>query len=175
MALADCKGNVAVFRHDKDGYTLRAKLPRFASVPTALAFGPAHTVLVVYSNNKVGCNLSNVVFSDSRESHLQVYEYDLDQGKSTGLSAALDECPAWKGCQHLCSTVTFDSCNNVFLHDDSNVIVIKRNVNCEGFLHDTTNLKARKISKNIKSEPKVDVCFIPKYKVNFFCLIFRKF
>lgn len=56
-----------------------------------------------------------------------MYEYDLDQRKSTGLSAALDECSAWKGCQHSCSTVIFDSQNNVFLHDDSNVIVIKRN------------------------------------------------
>lgn len=57
MALADCKGNVAVFTHDKDGYTFCVKLPRFAAVSTALAFGPAHTILVVYSNNKVGSSL----------------------------------------------------------------------------------------------------------------------
>lgn len=72
MALADCKGNVAVFTHDKDGYTFCVKLPRFAAVSTALAFGPAHTILVVYSNNKVGSSLSNVSHSRKRESFVGV-------------------------------------------------------------------------------------------------------
>ncbi|CAG9769857.1 unnamed protein product [Ceutorhynchus assimilis] len=134
FAVADCKSNIVIFAHHQDGYSFKAKLPKYNVPPTALGINSGN-VVVVYANNRV-------------------VEYDLAHKKFTDLSRKLENSNGWKSKTHPVRTISFDSRdkNVIFLHDDSNVVIINK----DGLKSSKTNSKSIKMAKTDKQSPMVN-------------------
>lgn len=57
LAVADCRSNIVVYRHTKDGYSFHLKLPRSQIPSTAIAVNSlTRCIIVAYADNSVSNN-----------------------------------------------------------------------------------------------------------------------
>ncbi|KAL1517504.1 hypothetical protein ABEB36_001261 [Hypothenemus hampei] len=144
LVIADAKSNITVFKYTKDGYSFLVKLPKYQASPTALSV-----------NSTTGCLV--VAYADYK-----VWEYSLQNKHLTGLSKKLESTPGWKVRTHTIRSITFDSKQSIFLHDDSSIIVIVREVS--GAKEVEKKLKKEQSMHNGFGEDVLQIRSISKYK-----------
>ncbi|XP_057664279.1 U3 small nucleolar RNA-associated protein 4 homolog [Diorhabda carinulata] len=147
LVVGDTKSNILTWKWNgkKNEWLKYCKLPRYKSPPMVMALHPKTTNLVV-------------VYSDSK-----LIEYDLKKKEYTNFSNEFEKSD-WKSRPYPIRNITFDprNKNNIILQDDSNIIVINKNL--------STNKKNKIARTNSeensleKSSEGFEISLVKKYK-----------